>query len=435
MDECIAPRAHSLPSASEVVNGAVIPGGSCPLEMPPAERAAGPRESGWPASGAEALSITCLAPFSKPQEWTPLTCGLDSLDVGISVEWGPWWPDVVRQLDTLKEQAAGTKGILTADGRCLVLPSGKPPTYRWHLQYPDFHLFVGRSQLPQRQTPNVLAKISSKMLWHSSPLGAVAQITSELEQLGGRVRAVKPSRCDLCADLVIPGGFTLDFLLSHRVPKQVKHRHHMSGEALETFYHGAHTSPIQLRIYDKRLEIAKGKTKWWFYKIWGVDIETPVWRMEFQLRREILKQSGVNTMDDLQARAGGLWKYLTTEWCSFRLPDDANTSRRTVHPWWKAVQAQADRFGPAFDIQRERSSQLADSAWYVSHCSGCLVGFAARERLPTFSEASAALHVRMEEYFRQHDFAAQYATKSVQLGYPASAGDQVSDPQEQDFAA
>ncbi len=400
-----------------------------------AERAEGAPSGEGAASGAEAVSITCLVPFSGPREWTPLTCGLDSLDVGIAVEWGPYWTLLVDQLDELKERAAGTKGIPVADNRCLVLPSGKPPSYRWHLQYPDYHLFVGRSATPQRQTPNVYVSINSKALWHLSPAGAVALVTYDIEQLGGRVLRVKPSRCDLSADFALPSGLTLPFLLEHRVPRQVKHDHHMIGETLETFYHGAKGSPIQLRIYDKGLEIAHGGTKWWFYELWGVRTDATVWRVEFQLRRQYLKESGVNSMEDLQARVGGMWKYLTTDWCSLRLNDDANVTRRTVHPWWNAVQAVAERLGPVIDISREFSGQLADSTWYVSHCAGCLAGFAARERLPTFKKAAEALLIRMEEYFRQHDFAEQYAVKSIQLGYPASAGDEGTEPQEKEIAA
>ena len=226
------------------------------------------------------------------------------------------------------------KRVLHGEGVRCRLPSRRRPAApsATPRSTPGYHLYIGRSALPQRQTPNVYASCNSQSLWSLSPTDAVALITHEIADLGGRVVGVKPSRCDMTADFEIPGGLSLDFLLSHRVPHQVKHDHHMSGDALETFYHGAKSSPIQLRIYDKALEVARGGTKWWFYKLWGVSLDAAVWRVEFQLRRPILKQFGIHSLDDLSSRAGSLWRYLTAEWCSLRLPDDSNVTRRTVHP-------------------------------------------------------------------------------------------------------
>jgi len=141
--------------------------------------------------------------------------------------------------------------------------------------------------------------------------------------------------------------------------------------------------------------------------------------VEFQIRREVLKEFGINQMADLVAKAGGLWSYLTGHWFSLRLPDDSNVSRRTIHPWWQAVQAMADQFGPACEISRDFSSQLASVEWYISHCSGCLVGYAARRNLQDFESAAASLVDDMRNYYLGKDFAELLAVKSILLGKPA----------------
>lgn len=386
----------------------------------PAQGEGGTATAVGPSPGAEAaLVVTRLAPFTSQVDWNPLACGVDSLDVGLSITWDERWEELSKFLDDTKARAAGTEGILSQDGRYLILPSGKPPNYRWHLQWPDFHLFIGRSKRPQRDTPNVYASINSEALWRLSADVAVPAVVREISQLGGFPERVKISRCDLSADFLVPGGVPLQLLLDCRVPRHVKHSHNMTGDALETFYQGAKNSPVQLRIYDKALEVAKGGTKYWFYDIWKVPVGSEVWRVEFQLRRAYLKQSGVNTVPNLVARAGGMWQYLTNDWFSLRLNDDSNVTRRTIHPGWASVQRCAEKFGQQLKIVRDRSKQGASADWYINHIAGCLIGFGARLGLDDFNAATDALVDKLRERV-QAEYEERFAIKSIQLGHPAS---------------
>jgi len=217
-----------------------------------------------------AWSVTRHAHFTSPENWSSLACGIDTVDVGLEVVWGAGWLKLSAELDQLKQQAAGTEGILAPDRRYLILPGGRQPSYRWHLQWPEFHLFVAKGAEPHNQSPNLLASVNSETLWRHGLSAAVQLVVDEVIKLGGHVRNIKPSRCDLSADFLIPDGLTLDFLLELRTPSQTKHSHNMSGENLETFYQGGKKSPIQLRIYNKSLEIAAGGTKYWFYDIWKI---------------------------------------------------------------------------------------------------------------------------------------------------------------------
>lgn len=370
------------------------------------------------AIGSRALSVTRHAPFTSPVEWRVLACGIDSLDLGLQVRWGKLWEEFSARLDEGKNLAAGTEGLPSWDGRFLVLPSGKPPNYRWHLQFPSFHLYIGRSAEPHEKTPNVYVSINSKTLWQSSAEAAVALVLREIESFGGEVVQVKPSRCDLAADFLIPDGLSLEFLLALRVPPQLEHSHIMVGDQLQTFYHGAKSSPIQLRIYDKALEVRKGGTKLWFLDVWKLTECEHVWRVEFQLRRPCLKSFRIHTVSDLMRDVGGLWEYLTELWFSLRLPDDTNTTRRTVHPLWRTVQECASRFGVPRPLHRETSETPASIDWYVAHMSGCLAGFAARLRLDNFALAAKEIVREMQVYWARRNFSRQYTIKSIQLGFP-----------------
>lgn len=417
-----ASQRNFLSNASQTNLESVDCGAPLSASLAFAQGEGGPATAGCPSPAAdEALSVTRLAPFTNQVDWKPLACGIDSLDVGLDVSWGSHWGRLFSLLDDAKEKASGTDGVLSADGRFLILPSGKPPNYRWHLQWPDFHLFIGRSQHPQRSTPNVYASINAKALWTSTVLCAVESVVEELRHLDDQceISRIKPSRCDLAADFLLPASLPLETLLAYRVPRHVKHSHNMTGEALETFYQGAKSSPIQLRIYHKSLEVAQGGTKYWLYDIWKVKPGSNVWRVEFQLRRPFLNELGVNSVDELLAQAGGIWRYLTSDWFSLRLSDDSNVTRRTVLPAWATVQGCAEKFGPATEIERKVPDGLASVDWYISHIAGCLVGFGARQRLAEFESAVSALIEHLRKYWGSRDYSTQYSVKSIQLGLTA----------------
>lgn len=362
-------------------------------------------------------SVTHHAQITNLEGWRYLACGVDSLDLGLYVQWNDDWEQRTVEFEEGKEKAAGTQGIRINDEPFLILPGGKRPNYRWHLQWADFHLYLGRSREPQKDSPNVYASINCETLWRNGIEGATALVVHEVESLGGGVMAIKPSRCDLAADFLIPGGVPHELLLVLRVPSDSQHTHHMKGNRQETFYQGAKSSPIQLRIYDKALEVLKGGTKFWFLDIWKLPTCESVWRVEFQLRRPFLKEFGVTTVEDLRQSLAGMWKHLTEKWFSLRLNDNDNVTRRTVHPWWLGVQVCDARFGEPQPLVREDEQSPADAEWFVSHGAGCLLSFAARRRLGSFRLAAREYVREMQAYWSRKDFMEAYITKSIKLGF------------------
>jgi len=297
-----------------------------------------------------AVSVTRQVQISGPSSWKHLVCGVDSLDLGLYVQWNHDWPLLEKALADGKQAAERTQGIAWSyagvDG-CLIQPNGKRPMYAFHVQTADFHLFIARTKTPSEQYPNLYVSILSKSLWLRGVMPSVDHVVQFICQLGGKVERVQPSRVDLCADFVIPNGLSLDFLREHRVSRSSSQSHHCALDQLETYYCGSPSSPVRARIYDKATEVTTGGEKLWFADVWKLPADgiKDVWRIEFQLRRNVLKQFKVDTLPDLIDRAGGIWSDLTDSWLSFRLNDDDNSSRRTVHPWWTAVQEVGSDFG------------------------------------------------------------------------------------------
>jgi hypothetical protein len=353
-----------------------------------------------PASGLNpldlAVSVTRQVQISGPNNWTHLVTGIDTLDLGYYIDWGNNWTVLAKALADGKQSAESSQGVIFNFGTiqsCLILPGGKQPMYRYHLQTANFHVFIAHRQDASEKYPNVYVSILAKSLWIKGIPASASVVEAFVVALGGKIGRVQVSRADFCADFLIPGGLSLDFLNEFRVCRSPHHRHYMNGDKLETYYIGAGGAPIQARIYDKALEVRSEGIKMWFPEdVWKIRDCQDVWRPEFQVRREALKEFGIETLNDLAQRGRGIWEHLTDAWLSLRIPDNENVTRRTVHPWWSAVQEVGDDLGPAFEITRNRNSGgQAISEWYVAHGSGCLVGFAAREGFKDFDTAVAFL--------------------------------------------
>ena len=105
---------------------------------------------------------------------------------------------------------------------------------------------------------------------------------------------------------------------------------------------------MMLRIYNKPAELARRPRKSWERLLWSDPNAQHVLRTEFQVRRESLKLLGFDTIEDVQARSGDLWAYLTRHW--FRLyttitvpptalpPARQGQPMAVYHPFWLAVQ-------------------------------------------------------------------------------------------------
>ncbi len=98
---------------------------------------------------------------------------------------------------------------------------------------------------------------------------------------------------------------------------------------------------ISARLYNKTLELKKsGKTynqPQWEKAGWKPG--QTVWRLEFQLRRSVLKELEVSTFADLLPRCGGLWRYATESWLRLSRSDKASANRKDLptHPLWQVL--------------------------------------------------------------------------------------------------
>ena len=365
-------------------------------------KAAAPKpQGGTPALGWDpaacgaapppAWSVTRLPQItnSDSAKCRRLLLGLDGLDLGLNVTWGKDWPVILRQFEDLKHAAIGSDGLLWEkfpDIPCLFHPSGKGSNYRFRLQFRPGLLFISKSGVPNNR-PNAYLSLASESLWNLGVDPSIDVIRTFIERLGGKLEAIKPSRVDVCSDFLFEYPLTLDFLRSHLVSYASKTRHHENGGKLETFYVGDSSSPLQIRIYDKIRELGVSGKKDYFKALWGIDTTENVWRVEVQMRRELLKQFDCYTLSDLNRLLKWMWCYATENWCSFRNRDDSNTHRRSVCDWWKQVQECGHAFADSTPRKRTRSNGQAGIDYYRDRLGGALVRYAALSGFRDFDEA------------------------------------------------
>ena len=100
---------------------------------------------------------------------------------------------------------------------------------------------------------------------------------------------------------------------------------------LETYYVGK--KPFLLRIYNKHKELStaipiKREIMHNHFGINGMDLEKPIFNVEFEMHREYLKQYGIDTIDDALKRARVLFKNACDQ---IRLIDPSSVSEKTLN--------------------------------------------------------------------------------------------------------
>lgn len=383
-------------------------------------------EPGQPPSMAESVTRHALnPPFGND---TYLLCGIDSLDLGLFVEWGKEWPEVKKILEDTKKKAQGTDGLLEEmhPGRkYLFFPGGKGDTYRYHLQFNEYHLFIAKADKPGK-TPNVYLSINSATIWQHGPLHAINLVIKDLKYFSGEVDGIVPSRMDICADFKLASPVTLSFLLDHAVCRSrdlcVYMKKHDEFE-MGTCYLGAPAAPIRLRMYNKGEEaIKKGKQEMYATR-WGIEDISNTWRVEFQLRRTALKQFKVNNIDDIFNKLGGLWEYLTDRWFSLRFPDNDKSERRTLHPWWLEVQSCGDKLGNPITVTRNYTSDVPETVHgHLAHVQGRMISIAAQCGIKDRKKAMLKMCELLLKNSNDIQFTSEAEKRAIKRGYNQHQG-------------
>jgi len=201
--------------------------------------------------------------------------------------------------------------------------------------------------------PSVKVEIRSETLWHVGGKSAVGRVIGLLSAVGAEIHTVKPSRVDMCVDMQLPHEVWDPGLVRYRVTPSKKCAVHIDNLDFEGIDIGK--GDMKARLYDKPREIRQKGQKDWMFDVWGlkkVIPDTVIIRVEFQIKRSILRELGIDMVFDLWMTEKQLWAYCTEKWLKFSTnPGSHHTSRQTFE-WWKLVQSAYREEQPARPLIR-----------------------------------------------------------------------------------
>ena len=281
-----------------------------------------------------------ISPPAKVKCAGVLLSGFDYLTLAINLQWEK--SDFLECLGELKAKAkehSEDQAHSVGDWSFSVKPHGVKG-YEWLLVGKEFKEVKVGNWLNPTSRPSLMVNIGSETLWAQGPVIAVERIVSIFKELGAQVLEIKPSRADLCVDMLLDDSVWTTELVKNSVTRAVKSTTHFENNIMTGITIGP-GSPVSARLYDKFREIVTNKKKTWFFDLWQLNTEPEgfkIIRVEFQLRRPVLKELGMESITDLFSVSDNAWSYCAEKWLKFQdRPGNHHTMRKTF-PWWEVVQ-------------------------------------------------------------------------------------------------
>lgn len=306
----------------------------------------------------------------KKNNITIFKSGIDTLVISLMIEWKHY--DLFSFLAEKKIMAQMCSGEFPIElipdneikpWKANIQPNGAMG-YEWLIIGHDYVLKVGKWQ-EQLKRPHVVIEIRSETLWTHGAENAINHICGILEGLGAIILSVKMSRVDLCLDFLMNEKDWHRDLIDYIVSRAKEIKTHTSERKLSGFAIGS--GDIQARIYDKALEIRQKSSKTWMFEIWGIkDVPrgSRVIRLEFQMRREFLKEVKVDNPDDLILKIRDLWLYCVDHWLKFQdRPGKHHTQRRNMF-WWDEIRKGFQDFHIGAGLVREKAVNMDKNKRY-----------------------------------------------------------------------
>lgn len=273
-----------------------------------------------------------------------LASGIDTLVLAVDVDWKN--RTLFDQLKEGKEKAKSKDrdipmvmvGMDKNDKWVYMIRPFGAKGYEWILMGKEFTFRVG-NWMESGIRPSVMVEIGSETLWREGPLNTCERVMRLIEGNDGVIKNVKVSRADLCVDMMFDEEKWTRDIEDYIVTKANKWDAWSNHRGLESLYVG--TGKIRARLYDKPLQIKEISKKKWMYKIWGVEeVEEgkKIIRVEFQIRREVLKELGAGSLNEFFGKCDQVWSYCTRRWLKFRDRPGKRSNQRKTFDWWKVIQ-------------------------------------------------------------------------------------------------
>ena len=304
--------------------------------------------------------------------------------------------DLLAQLDAQRLLADQQEGPVEVGfgGLVMQLQPRKWGLYRYCLDHP--YARFGFS--PKTKIPAIRVQPRAEFL-HGYGVENVVEWTRHLLESACGPVLLEVSRIDPYADFQgwnVTGDQRREFLCRADARNLFETAEEFNGLKIGKRESGT----ISARLYDKTIESAKSGTAYW-KEIWGQNFDPAqsVLRVEFELHREVLRQFGVSTPDEVLAVTGSMWHYLTYDWLTHRVPtNDETKARWPISQAWQAVQ-RARIAGGAIGIERAYG---AKQAGVLANLMPSLVGQLANFGALTGAQTTIDLIPQLERHLHHY---------------------------------
>lgn len=240
--------------------------------------------------------------------------GVDRLEFGLDIEdYAKEYKPILIELEEKKAEGQLEGKMQKIEYNNILLDVGMTGAkfYRYRTICKDFMmLFSGKAVKEiSKEIPVIRTILYSGYLWSYGYQEAYYNYLKWLSYFPGSIEKTRLSRLDICLD-TDEVEFNEEDKEKFITRAKSKTTHYVDesysmGNKFSGFTIGR-GKPMLVRIYNKTLEM-QANNKEWLKHTWkenGWDGKKAVWRIEFQLRREALKELGIDQVEDYTAPMG-----------------------------------------------------------------------------------------------------------------------------------
>jgi len=264
------------------------------------------------------------------------------------------------------------------------------------------------SKPKSKSVPLAYCRIASSLLTTMEPKFIVNDLETCIRNAGTVNDMPSVSRADLCVDFVTQFNFgsidNRDWVTRARDIRTFTDNRVVNGY----FIGGKGT--IVARLYNKTLEL-KNNPRPYLENLWhecGWDGSQTVWRLEFELKRDALRDLGIVSFSNLDQAKGAVWEYCTNKWLRLTIPNpnDKTQSRWSSHPIWDKL-SRTD-WGtncklPAIKREPDKTTPPSDRYLFINGLAA-VTSYMAREGITNFDAALEAYGRDVRDYHDERAF-------------------------------
>ncbi|MCP4351155.1 MAG: hypothetical protein GY795_37295, partial [Desulfobacterales bacterium] len=305
------------------------------------------------------------------------------------------------------------------DGTEFIVSPTSLGKYTLGLQSADIRVLFSKHK-SDAQFPNCRIEIGSMSCWHPGWLYLYEQITAWLKGHGAEIVKQKISEFHITSDLLNLDYNLTGFADVNRWQARAN-RYSLHGEHYVPNYISFGKGDFMFRCYDKTGELKKDSAKSdFFHDIWredtGHDVEH-VTRLEFQIRRQVIKDLKIKSAYDLSKKLNAVWAYCVGDgkenkgWCRFldrsmTVSDrkNKNQQRYDTDQLWEIVRNVRFGEGRTFHLVREKTQHInvEQLSMMVAGCVSTLCGAMGLD------EDDVEGHINLGRYFVEDQLKRNY---------------------------